>query len=323
VPEEHGVGPGRVVEDREQRGLDEAQRAARERDDAEDLRARRVLHEREVESPRELDPIARVHRADEHEGQLETDHAVGCVERERVIAQRDRFLERDARRELRHPQTERLGVSDGEEDRVLPERGCRLVHVPPMLRTVSLGVHVYPLAELKRTDREGEAFLRDAFARIDVVLARAGLAHVEPEEGRARWPEGVRPEMPVRAMEQLASAVAEAHTSEVPRAPYPWQREQLHCVALRLHLVCHARNAGLYLPLAFDRPLHARGDDRPLPGGLVGSAVRVAAELDAVREQLGIHDPATDASDPLRSAWHTMRTAAALSMSGATAIWLQ
>lgn len=57
-----------------------------------------------------------------------------------------------------------------------------------MLRTVSLGVHVYPLAELKRTDREGEAFLRDAFARIDVVLARAGLAHVEPEEGRARWP---------------------------------------------------------------------------------------------------------------------------------------
>jgi hypothetical protein len=112
-----------------------------------------------------------------------------------------------------------------------------------MLRSVSLGVHVYPLAELKRTDREG---------------------------------------------------------------------------------VCHARNAGLYLPLAFDRPLHAQGDERPLPGGLLGSAVRVAAELDAVREPLGIHDdPRADAGDPLRSAWHTMRTAAALSLAGATAIWLQ
>jgi hypothetical protein len=52
--------------------------------------------------------------------------------------------------------------------------------------------------------------------------------------------------------------------------------------------------------------------------------VRVAAELDAVREPLGIHDdPRADAGDPLRSAWHTMRTAAALSLAGATAIWLQ
>ena len=147
---------------------------------------------------------------------------------------------------------------------------------------MSLGVHVFPLAELKRTDREGEAFLRDAFGRIDVVLARRGLAHVEPEEGRAHWPDGVRPETSVRAMELLASAVAEAHAGHLARASYPWQREQLLAIELRIHLVCHARNAGLYLPLAFDRPLHAEGDERPLPGGLVGSAVRVAAELDAV-----------------------------------------
>jgi hypothetical protein len=193
-----------------------------------------------------------------------------------------------------------------------------------MLRSVSLGVHVFPLAELKRTDREGEAFFRDALARTDVVLARRGLTHVEPEEGRARWPEGVRSEMSVRAMELLTSAVAEAHAEHLAHAPYPWQREQLLAVELRIHLVCHARNGGLYLPLAFDRPLYAEGDERPLPGGLVGSAVRVAAELDAVRHRLAVHDdPAADAADAVRSAWHTMRTAAALSISGATALWLQ
>lgn len=55
----------------------------------------------------------------------------------------------------------------------------------------------------------------------------------------------------------------------------------------QVHLVAHAENEGLYVPVPFDRVVTDWNGDR-IPGGLLGSSQRLLAELRAIAPALGI-----------------------------------
>ena len=189
---------------------------------------------------------------------------------------------------------------------------------------VSLGVHLFSLADMKRNDPEGEAFLRGAFARLNEALARRGLPlHHEPEEPVALSLSGILANMPYATFDALGRALI-AHRS--PKVADRFTYAESVVIGLESHLVCHANNAGFYLPIDFERPLHATFDEAHLPGGLVGSSQRLLAELLEIAPALKV-DP--ESPEPLEGGrnlalgWHTLRAMAQASTDHRTAIWLQ
>src|SRR5690606_29359466 len=133
----------------------------------------------------------------------------------------------------------------------------------------------------------GEAFLREAFAKLAHAFERRGLPpHVEPEEALAPWPPpNVLANMPYGVFEELGHAWVDLQP-DLRRDRFAGRA--LAMIDLRSHLLCHAGTEGFYLPIDFARPLHAEGDERALPGELVGSSVKLLEELALLRAPLGV-----------------------------------
>jgi hypothetical protein len=190
---------------------------------------------------------------------------------------------------------------------------------------VSLGVHVFALADMRTADAEGEAFLRSSFARINVALARRGLPeHHEPETATASLPPGVIMNMAYSTFPALGRRLLRRRT--VSRSPQGREGEEDKALALLAsHLRCHANNGGFYVPVEFAEPLYAPLDEPSLPGGLVGSSQRLLAELLELAPDLGVDPdhPEADRGKLLHEGWHTLHACARVSVAHGTAIWFQ
>lgn len=184
---------------------------------------------------------------------------------------------------------------------------------------MSLAIHVFALEEMKRVDREGEAFLREAFDCMNVVLARRGLdAHHEPEEQLCAWPPaGIWASMAYARYEDLVRQLRESRLG----GPSYYRRDARETIELRSHLACHSFTSGFFLPQRFDVPLYAERDEAPLPGGLVGSSHLLRDELDGMRVSLELEVEPSQPT-PIQEAWQTLRAAAEISIRHGTAIWL-
>jgi hypothetical protein len=194
---------------------------------------------------------------------------------------------------------------------------------------VSLGVNVFALAYMKKADAEGEAFLRSSFTRINLALARRGLPeHREPETVTGgSILRGVLVNMSYASFQELGRCLVRCRSAAPSRSPQAREgQQQKALIGLASHLLCHANNAGFYVPVDFAEPLHAALDEPALPGGLVGSSQRLLAELLELAPHLGVdpdHPEAVEPGKRLHEGWHTLHACARVSVAHGTAIWLQ
>jgi hypothetical protein len=187
---------------------------------------------------------------------------------------------------------------------------------------VGLAVFVFPLAMMRDTDPEGEAFMRRAVENINTALTRRGLTpHQEPEPAmRSPWPSDVLVDMPYGAYRSLGIVVAQGWDGGSARE----LERGAGTVECRSHLLAHSGTEGFFVPQPFHPPLFAEGDEPELPGGLVGSSYRLAEDLAAIRDRLGIgKPPAGEREATLQAAWRTLDAAARISIDCGTLIWFQ
>jgi hypothetical protein len=137
-------------------------------------------------------------------------------------------------------------------------------------------------------DEEGEQWLRRDFSRINEVLREQGLPeHVEPErlepfQSRARliglrysWIHDLR-RVQARLWDDPHWVPTPVDAQGLEADTY---EDDVLCVCdMRLHLLCHSDYEGYCVPLDFPEVVMDVAGDR-IPGGMLGSSVRLKAEL--------------------------------------------
>lgn len=122
----------------------------------------------------------------------------------------------------------------------------------------------------------------------------------------------------------------------VSRHQYDLDCEKIHdeMSMLASHLLCHADDAGYYVPVDFDDPLFLPAEANVEGAGMVGSSQRLLAELAAIAPSIGVDldyqddpcataetEPATDQPFATeRFAWHQLSRACRASITGGHAI---
>lgn len=147
--------------------------------------------------------------------------------------------------------------------------------------------------EMLSEDEEGRAWFLEDVARINEVLAGAGLpAHVEPETLPAFTLRVELDHLGTSWLHHLRRL--QAHVLQDPDWKHqpctdedePWLDEAVDrelTVFMRSHLILHADTEGYYVPIAFDDVLY------DAPGGeMLGSSQHLLAELRQLAPSLGI-----------------------------------
>ena len=191
---------------------------------------------------------------------------------------------------------------------------------------MGLSISVGLLADLKRNDTEGYEEYREAFGKLSAALAKAGVDWQEPETGDGAVYSGGFPygyltrlrRIYVLAQEGDRITPAPAHGTAEERR----DRERIddEMVMFSSHLLCHADDAGYYIPVAFDDPLFLPEGAEIAGAGMVGSSQALLAELIGIAPALGIEldekggptaragtdleaTPSDDPFEPERYAW--------------------
>jgi hypothetical protein len=137
------------------------------------------------------------------------------------------------------------------------------------------------------SDPEGAEWFREALQHLNAFLRKQGLPeHHEPTtlprlRYRRHWCS-----FPYSFTHHLRRAVAYARRAPdkfaaIDREADPTEDEYLDrelSVHFGCHLICHSDCEGYYVPLDFPEPLYSDDEDK-IPGCMVGSSVRLLAEL--------------------------------------------
>jgi hypothetical protein len=159
---------------------------------------------------------------------------------------------------------------------------------------MGLAVSTGVLADLMTKDPEGAGLLRRRVAVVNAVLAAEGLPlHEEPVvPGRVKARRHVA-SFPYSFLHHLRRAFARVREGILlePVKPDedPAEDPAIENVASMMdsHLVCHSDAEGFYVPMDFREVLFDL-ETHGLPGGMLGSSVRLRAELVEVAPALQI-----------------------------------
>lgn len=154
------------------------------------------------------------------------------------------------------------------------------------------------LDDQARNDPEGLAHHRSAFARLSKALADQGIAWSEPEVADPPVPPAVSTGFPysyihhlrrIFVLRRLGEPITSAH--DVDEDQLAGDRELVNdeMTMFDSHLLCHADDAGYYIPVDFSDPLFLDAQAGVEGGGMVGSSQQLLAELVRVARSLGIH----------------------------------
>ncbi|MFF0227865.1 hypothetical protein [Streptomyces sp. NPDC004629] len=172
---------------------------------------------------------------------------------------------------------------------------------------MGLSISVGLLYDQARNDPEGYDHHRRAFLRLGRALRAEGVQWEEPEITAPPSPHTFSGGFPYGHLTRLRRILVLAGQDEsVAPAPRPdsgaWRRDLARIddetSLLASHLLCHADNAGYYIPVDFADPLFLPPESGVAGAGMVGSSHRLLAELDSLAPTLGIRLTEAHASHP-------------------------
>ncbi|MFJ8044097.1 hypothetical protein ACIRBX_26705 [Kitasatospora sp. NPDC096147] len=163
---------------------------------------------------------------------------------------------------------------------------------------MGLSISVGMLQDQARNDPEGLEYHQRAFDRLHEALAAEGVAWQEPPLGGPQQSPAFSGGFPYRYLTLLRRVLALVNRSE-PVTPAEedgavWERDceliQDEVSMFASHLICHADNAGYYVPVDFADPLFLPAGTSVAGAGMVGSTQQLLRELTVIATALGI-DP--------------------------------
>ncbi|MFE4362042.1 hypothetical protein [Kitasatospora sp. NPDC056800] len=163
---------------------------------------------------------------------------------------------------------------------------------------MGLSISVGLLYDQARNDAEGLDHHRSAFARLGRALVEEGIGWHEPEitdPPRARTFSGGFPYGYLTQLRRILVLVnlGEPVTSalEVSGRQFDRDCEKIQDETSRLasHLLCHSDSSGYYVPVEFEDPLFLPDEAAVEGAGIVGSSLRLLAELSDLAPSIGIN----------------------------------
>jgi hypothetical protein len=181
---------------------------------------------------------------------------------------------------------------------------------------MGLSISVGLIADLANADADGFDQHSRALDRLSRGLAAEGIDWHEPPAADPASARTCFAGFPHDYLTQLRRILVLVNLGEpvtpaalVSDAQYELDRERIQdeLAMLASHLLCHADDAGYYVPVDFPDPLFLPEDAQVAGAGMVGSSQRLLAELAGIAPALGIplddrgvavepddHGPATD-----------------------------
>ncbi|MFB6893008.1 hypothetical protein ACFCX4_27275 [Kitasatospora sp. NPDC056327] len=161
---------------------------------------------------------------------------------------------------------------------------------------MGLSISVGMLHDQARNDPEGLEYHLRAFERLGTAVREEGIDWQEPPfDGPPRTP-AFSGGFPYRYLTRLRRVLALLRSGE-PVVPAEedgarWERDcgliQDEASMFSSHLICHADNAGYYVPVDFADPLFLPSEAGVAGAGMVGSVQGLLRELAFVAPALGI-----------------------------------
>jgi hypothetical protein len=150
------------------------------------------------------------------------------------------------------------------------------------------------LADLNANDAEGSVWLRKQVVLINKLLAKEKLPkHVEPEKFGRHKPRRHVGSFPYSFLHYLRLAFARVRegvpVTRVLDNEDPAADPVIDDVSAMLdsHLICHSDCAGYYVPIDFSEVIFDT-QELGLPGGMLGSSVRLMKELEEGAPAIGV-----------------------------------
>ncbi|MFF7454436.1 hypothetical protein [Kitasatospora sp. NPDC008115] len=197
---------------------------------------------------------------------------------------------------------------------------------------MGLSISVGMLHDQARNDPEGFEYHRRAFDRLGAALGAEGIDWREPPLDGPPQDPAFSGGFPYRHLTRLRRVLALTGRGE-PVTPAEedgagWERDceliQDEALMFASHLICHADNAGYYVPVDFADPLFLPADAGVAGAGMVGSSQRLLHELVGLAPALGIVPDELSAPDgPFETeqfAWQQLHRACLASLAGGHAI---
>ncbi|MFJ5726427.1 hypothetical protein [Streptomyces sp. NPDC093149] len=162
---------------------------------------------------------------------------------------------------------------------------------------MTLSISVALLHDQARNDPEGHDRHRRAFAVLSRALHAESIRWEEPNTTALPTAHTFSGGIPYSYLTRLRRTfVLVGRGSPVTPAPHPdteaWHRDLAaiddETSVLASHLLCHADNAGYYIPVDFPDPLFLPPEAEVAGAGMVGSSQRLLSELTCMAPSLGI-----------------------------------
>ncbi|SCF93519.1 hypothetical protein [Streptomyces sp. Ncost-T10-10d] len=162
---------------------------------------------------------------------------------------------------------------------------------------MGLSISVGLLYDQARNDAEGLDHHRRSFARLGQALTAEGISWHEPEITDPPRAHTFSSGFPYGYLTHLRRILVLANLGEpvtpalaVSKRQYDHDCEKIRdeTSMLASHLLCHADNAGYYVPVDFDDPLFLPDEAKVEGAGMVGSSRRLLAELSGIAASIGI-----------------------------------
>ncbi|MFE7563716.1 hypothetical protein [Kitasatospora sp. NPDC057500] len=197
---------------------------------------------------------------------------------------------------------------------------------------MGLSISVGMLHDQARNDPEGFEYHRRAFDRLGAALGAEGIDWREPPLDGPPQDPAFSGGFPYRHLTRLRRVLALTGRGE-PVTPAEedgagWERDceliQDEASMFASHLICHADNAGYYVPVDFVDPLFLPADAGVAGAGMVGSSQRLLSELVGIAPALGIIPDGLRAPEgpfePEQFAWQQLHRACLASLADGHAI---
>ncbi|MGW6913922.1 hypothetical protein ACWGB8_08895 [Kitasatospora sp. NPDC054939] len=203
---------------------------------------------------------------------------------------------------------------------------------------MGLSISVGFLHDQVRNDPEGYEYHRNAFARLGRELDAQGITWQEPEVTDQPPLPAFSGGFPYGYLTQLRRILVLTTLGEpvTPAAAVSSSEYERDCERIRdetsmlsSHLLCHADNAGYYVPVDFTDPLFLPMEANVAGAGMVGSSQRLLAELAVIAPSIGLDPEAADAHsldapdvpfESERYAWRQLHRACVASLAEGHAI---
>lgn len=170
---------------------------------------------------------------------------------------------------------------------------------------MGLSIEVGSLSSLIENDEEGYESFKQDLSNVNTCLAEAGLPlHTEPEDcetwgcdmfGYSGLHYLRRLAVHLDATEKLPETPGDENSADDPLLESYY--ESLPTSGFN-HLLQHSDAEGFYLPIDFTEVLFP-DEELEIPGGMVGSSIRLLAECQRIAQALGIPAELDESSDEL------------------------